>query len=208
MVIRKRTLNLFSSGLFKCFKNRMVILIKSLLSYFAPEDANMNRLTQLDKRNSTRRQVRKRPAASTEEVEQAECEDLGASPKATRGSKGKGRGKGRGRGKKKDTDAGKGKASKAKAKAKPKARAKAKMAEKKEKSKTDKGKKDKGKGQVKGTKATFARRVQPGKEPRASWWTAVRDAFNATIKPKVRHFSNLEDSQIKKIIKGWFYFWL
>ena len=48
-----------------------------------------------------------------------------------------------------------------------------------------------------GSKATFARRVKSGKEPMASFWQALRDAFETTIQGMVKHPSKLEDRNVE-----------
>lgn len=86
-----------------------------------------------------------------------------------------------------------------KAKAKPRAKAKAKATTGKNKGKKDsngKAKAEGGSGRKRrmpnGEKATFARRVQSLKEPMASFWAALRDAYVATIQERIRKPSTME----------------
>lgn len=49
------------------------------------------------------------------------------------------------------------------------------------------------------TKATFARRVKPGREPSGSFWQSLRDAFENVVESKIRSPSTMEDPQLKHI---------
>ena len=85
---------------------------------------------------------------------------------------------------------------KAKAKAAPKAKAKAKAAAKaKAKGSKATATEDPKVAKVKSKdgKASFARRYQSSKEPMASFWQALRDAFAAIVQPKIKFPGKFED---------------
>ncbi len=114
--------------------------------------------------------------------------------KAAPKRKGKGKGKGS-----KDTKGKKGRSTtKTKGGRTPKAKARAsKRGSPKAKAKPS----AKGRGRG-GPKATFARRVKSGKEPSASFWQALRDAFETTIQGLVKHPSKLEDRNVETCFWG------
>ena len=91
------------------------------------------------------------------------------------------------------------------AKAKPRAKAKSKAAKGKSKAKAKNKENKEGKGKPKeeggggrkrrmpnGEKATFARRMQSLREPMASFWAALRDAYVATIQGMIKKPSTME----------------
>ena len=142
----------------------------------------MKRLQQLEARYQQRGYKKmKRPAAAksksqkkqkkTEKQEKKDDDDV-----ARKGHGGKAKGKGKG---KKGKGKGKGKKPREPKEKKP-VKASAKAGAKR-------------KSQPSGAKSTFARRNQSKKEPMASFWRALRDAFEATIEPCVRAPSKLEE---------------
>ena len=72
----------------------------------------------------------------------------------------------------------------------PAAKRKSKATDGKDESKTKKVKVAKEKG---GENASFARRYPPQDPVKARWWKALRDSFNANIKPGIFRPSHLED---------------
>ena len=149
------------------------------------------RLDQLDARQSARRGL-KRPAAAES-----------SSPFSIKGKSPKRQCKPKAKAKSKTARRCKP-AAKAKAKAKahkPTAKAKATTKPKATKPKATKPKAAKPKAaklkaapkRKAAAKATFARRLKAAKDPMASFWQSLRDAFEATVEPKVRHPSCLEE---------------
>ena len=146
------------------------------------QDTGISRLDQLDLRQSQRARF-KRPAACSE----AKAAEVNGSSEVTERPVKRGRGP-------------KAKPSKPKKamKAKPKRamKAKPKRAMKAKPKRTMKAPRPKAKATAKNSKsakATFARRVQSGKEPMATFWQSLRMAFEEIVQPVVRSPSRLED---------------
>ena len=143
----------------------------------------MKRLQQLEARWDARGGKRlKRPAAAAKNKSQKKKEKENGEEKHKKRT-----------GDKVDGEALKDKPKpKAKGKAKAKGKKPRKPTEKKASAKAAPKHKPKSKDS-KGPKSTFARRLQSKKEPMASFWAAVRGAFEATIEARVRCPSSLEE---------------
>ena len=156
------------------------------------QDKSVARLKQIGLRKATRQKL-KRPAAAIDDSPEKDAPKETSTPEPKK------------QGKKVATPAGtkktplppkkskhpkKVKSPKAKSTKKPKSSKSNKKA-----AKTRKGRKPKnGK-----TKATFARRVKPGREPSGSFWQSLRDAFENVVESKIRSPSTMEDPQLKHI---------